>query len=63
MFREFGKMADLPMQEFSVRSDAGCGSTIGPITATLTGITTIDVGSPQFSMHSIRYVAEILSAA
>lgn len=54
MFREFGRLADLPMQEFSVRSDAGCGSTIGPITSTLTGITTVDVGSPQFSMHSIR---------
>jgi aspartyl aminopeptidase len=54
MFREFGQMAGLPMQEFSVRSDAGCGSTIGPIAATLSGITTIDVGSPQFSMHSIR---------
>ena len=57
MFREFGRLADLPIQEFSVRSDAGCGSTIGPITATLTGITTVDVGSPQFSMHSIRYVS------
>lgn len=30
-------------------------STIGPITATLSGILTVDCGSPQFSMHSIRY--------
>ena len=37
-----------------MRSDMGCGSTIGPILATLSGILTIDVGSPQFSMHSIR---------
>jgi aspartyl aminopeptidase len=25
MFREFGRLADVPMQEFSVRSDMGCG--------------------------------------
>lgn len=31
-----------------------CSSTIGPIIATLSGILTIDVGTPQFSMHSIR---------
>jgi aspartyl aminopeptidase len=44
----------VPVQEFSVRSDGGCGSTIGPIIATLSGILTVDCGSPQFSMHSIR---------
>ena len=27
--------------------DTGCGSTIGPIIATLSGILTVDVGSPQ----------------
>ena len=54
MFRRFAKLAGCPCQEFSVRSDTGCGSTIGPIIATLSGILTIDVGTPQFSMHSIR---------
>ena len=54
MFRRFAKIANCPVQEFSVRSDTGCGSTIGPIVATLSGILTIDVGTPQFSMHSIR---------
>lgn len=29
-------------------------STIGPIIATLSGILTVDVGTPQLSMHSIR---------
>ena len=29
-------------------------STIGPILTTLSGILTVDCGSPQFSMHSIR---------
>ena len=41
-------------QEFVTRSDMGCGSTIGPITATRLGIETLDVGLPTFAMHSIR---------
>jgi len=39
------------------RSDMGCGSTIGPITATRIGIDTIDVGLPTWAMHSIRELA------
>ena len=59
MFRHFGKMAGIPVQEFTVKSDSGCGSTIGPIIATLSGILTVDCGSPQFSMHSIRLVSKL----
>jgi len=43
-----------PLQHFVTRSDMGCGSTIGPITATRIGIDTIDVGLPTYAMHSIR---------
>ncbi|EDZ62121.1 aminopeptidase, M18 family [Sulfurimonas gotlandica GD1] len=43
-----------PIQQFVTRSDMGCGSTIGPITATRLGIETLDVGLPTFAMHSIR---------
>jgi len=46
--------AEIPMQKFVVRSDLGCGSTIGPVTASGTGIKTIDIGVPTFAMHSIR---------
>ncbi len=48
------KRNDIPIQEFVVRNDALCGSTIGPIVATLTGVRTVDIGNPQLSMHSIR---------
>jgi len=41
-------------QTFVTRSDMGCGSTIGPITATRLGVETIDVGVPTLAMHSIR---------
>ena len=44
-------------QNYVVRSDMGCGSTIGPITATRLGIDTIDVGLPTWGMHSIRETA------
>lgn len=43
-----------PLQHFVTRSDMGCGSTIGPITASRLGIDTIDVGLPTFAMHSVR---------
>ncbi len=48
------KRAEVPVQHFVTRSDLPCGSTIGPITATLLGIPTVDVGNPMLSMHSIR---------
>ncbi len=44
-------------QNFVTRSDLGCGSTIGPISAARVGIRTVDVGNPMLSMHSVREMA------
>jgi aspartyl aminopeptidase len=44
-------------QHFVARSDLGCGSTIGPISAARVGIRTVDVGAPMLSMHSCREMA------
>ena len=46
--------ANVPFQEFVMRSDLACGSTIGPMTAARLGLTSVDVGIPSLAMHSIR---------
>lgn len=62
MFRSLCEQAQVPVQAFVVRSDMGCGSTIGPIVATELGIRTLDVGVPTFAMHSIRELAGVRDA-
>jgi len=47
----------VPVQHYAHRTDLACGSTIGPITSTLLGIATVDVGNPMLSMHSARELA------
>jgi aspartyl aminopeptidase len=56
-FRLLCEQNDVPVQDFVMRTDMACGSTIGPITAGQLGIKTIDVGVPTFAMHSIRELA------
>ena len=48
------EQAGVPCQQYSHRSDLGCGSTIGPIVAARLGIACVDVGSPMWAMHSAR---------
>lgn len=62
LFRHWCQQADVPVQSFVVRSDMGCGSTIGPLTAGGIGVKTLDVGVPTFAMHSIRELAGHLDA-
>ncbi|MBU0991123.1 MAG: M18 family aminopeptidase [Proteobacteria bacterium] len=57
IFKSICSTASVPVQEFVMRSDMACGTTIGPITATKLGVTTIDIGVPTFAMHSIRETA------
>ncbi|QJQ96479.1 MULTISPECIES: M18 family aminopeptidase [Halomonadaceae] len=57
MFRDLCREAAVPVQTFVTRADMGCGSTIGPITATELGVPTLDVGVAQWGMHSIRETA------
>ncbi|KAJ8523458.1 hypothetical protein ONZ45_g53 [Pleurotus djamor] len=44
------------VQEYEVRNDMACGSTVGPMLSAL-GIRTVDVGNAMLSMHSIRETA------
>ena len=53
-FRLACEQAQVPMQTFVTRSDLPCGSTVGPMTAALTGATTVDFGAATLSMHSAR---------
>jgi len=56
-FASLCQARSVPYQHFVSRSDLGCGSTIGPITAARVGIRTVDVGNPMLSMHSCREMA------
>jgi len=57
LFKHCCDKAGVPVQSFVVRSDMGCGSTIGPIAASELGVSTVDIGVPTFAMHSIREMA------
>ncbi|MAL98492.1 MAG: M18 family aminopeptidase [Alteromonadaceae bacterium] len=58
-YRRLSGSLGLPCQTFVVRSDMACGSTIGPLTAANLGIKTLDIGVPQWGMHSIRETAGV----
>lgn len=57
LYRRMAQEEGVSVQAFVVRTDMGCGSTIGPITAAEIGVKTLDIGVPQFGMHSIRELA------
>lgn len=53
-FKAICETVGVKCQTFVTRSDLGCGSTIGPITASEIGVPTVDIGLATFGMHSIR---------
>jgi aspartyl aminopeptidase len=57
LFKIFAREAETAVQEFVMRSDMPCGSTIGPLTSARLGVRTVDVGVATLSMHSIRELA------
>jgi aspartyl aminopeptidase len=57
LFSEACQAANIEPQHFVSRNDMGCGSTIGPISASLLSVRTVDVGNPMLSMHSCREMA------
>jgi aspartyl aminopeptidase len=62
IFRDLAAQEAVPVQSFVVRTDMACGSTIGPITAAEIGVRALDIGVPQFGMHSIREMAGVQDA-
>lgn len=54
-----GGASSVPLQNYVTRADMRCGSTIGPLTASAIGVTTVDLGLPTFAMHSIRELAGV----
>lgn len=54
IYKQICKEVEVFPQEFVMRSDLPCGSTIGPITAARLGVRTVDIGAASLAMHSIR---------
>lgn len=56
VYKAIAERAGVATQEFVMRNDMGCGSTIGPTIAAKLGVPTVDVGAPTLGMHSIREI-------
>ena len=56
MISELARRHSIPTQQFVVRNDSTCGSTIGNLVAANTGVRTVDVGAPQVVMIPLTCV-------
>ena len=52
--RSVCERANVKFQDFVIRNDSPCGSTIGPLLSAMLGVRAIDIGAPQWAMHSCR---------
>lgn len=52
--RWLAHQANVPLQNFHMKADLPCGSTIGPILSTHLGVEGVDIGLPQLAMHASR---------
>ncbi len=60
LIKAVAEKGNVPISDFVVKNDSPCGSTIGPIIASKTGIKTVDLGAPMWGMHSIRETGGVL---
>ena len=52
--RQIAAQEDIPLQDFAMRADLACGSTVGPIVSGQLAMETVDCGAPMLGMHSSR---------
>ena len=60
IIRMLSKKNNVPLEDFIVRCDSRCGSTIGPMMSTQLGCLAADIGGSQLGMHSISETAGVL---
>lgn len=58
--QQAGHECGIPIQEFCIKTDTTCGSTIGNIAAPRLGITTVDIGAPIWGMHAMKETGSLL---
>lgn len=52
VFKEIARRAEVPVQDFFMRSDLPCGGTLGAISSAQLSIKSVDIGVAQLAMHS-----------
>lgn len=57
------RRAEVPVQAFANRSDMEGGSTLGNISSTQVAVETVDIGLPQWAMHSAYETAGVKDTA
>jgi aspartyl aminopeptidase len=62
-FTELMSKANVKVQNFFMRSDLRCGSTLGAISSSQVSIASVDIGAPQLAMHSSLETAAVSDVA